>query len=111
MHHRKTYMYINFQQNRVSRSVKPVHTSLHAKICKLHKFATCNYNFEKSRLSDMLFPFTDILADFEINWPSYEINELPQKEIISTDNRRPDGRTDGRADGQMEIFFEKRKNY
>ena len=26
MHHRKTYMHINFQQNRVSRSVKNVHT-------------------------------------------------------------------------------------
>ena len=35
MHHRKTYMYINFQQNRVSRSVKTVHTNLFAKNCKL----------------------------------------------------------------------------
>ena len=42
IHHRKTYMYINFQQNRVSRSVKTVHTNLFAKICKLHQFATCN---------------------------------------------------------------------
>ena len=32
MHHRKTYMYINFQQNRVSRSVKSVHTNVFAKI-------------------------------------------------------------------------------
>ena len=32
MHHRKTYMYINFQQNRVSRSVKTVHTNLFNKI-------------------------------------------------------------------------------
>ena len=31
MHHRKTYMYINFHQNRVSRSVKNVHTNLFAK--------------------------------------------------------------------------------
>ena len=31
MHHRKTYMYINFQQNRVSRSVKNVHANLFAK--------------------------------------------------------------------------------
>ena len=35
MHYRKTYMYINFQQNRVSRSVKKllktVHTNLFAK--------------------------------------------------------------------------------
>ena len=43
MHHRKTYMHIiNFQQNRVSRSVKTVHTNLFAKSCKLHKFVTCN---------------------------------------------------------------------
>ena len=32
MHHRKTYLYNNFQQNRVSRSVKTVHTNLIAKI-------------------------------------------------------------------------------
>ena len=31
MHHRKTYMHINFQHNRVSRSVKNVHTNLFAK--------------------------------------------------------------------------------
>ena len=31
MHHRKTYMYINFQQNWVSRSVKNVQTNLFAK--------------------------------------------------------------------------------
>ena len=56
-------MYINFQQNRVSRSVKTC-----TQIC-LQKFATCNKNFEKSRLSDMHYPLTDIQADFEINWP------------------------------------------
>ena len=67
MHHRETYMYINVQQNRVSRSVKTVHTNLFAKICKLHKFVTCNQNFEKSRISDMHYPLTDIQADFEIN--------------------------------------------
>ena len=42
MHHRKTYMHINFQQNRVTRSVKTVHTNLFANNCKLHKFVTCN---------------------------------------------------------------------
>ena len=53
MHHRKTYVYINFQQNRVSRSVKTVHTNLFIKICKCinlqlairisknHAFRTC----------------------------------------------------------------------
>ena len=30
MHHRKMYMYINFQQNRVSTSVETVHTNLFA---------------------------------------------------------------------------------
>ena len=67
MHHRTTYMHSNFQQNRVGRSVKPVHTNLFAKNCKLHKFITCNSNFEESRLSDMHHPLTDIQADFEIN--------------------------------------------
>ena len=45
MHHHKTYMYINFQQNRVSRSVKTVHTNLLAKTRKLHRFSTTNSNF------------------------------------------------------------------
>ena len=40
-------MYINFQQNRVSRSVKTVHTNIFANNRKLHKFATTNSNFEK----------------------------------------------------------------
>ena len=42
------YMYIEFQQNRVYRSVKTVHTNLFAQYRKLHKFATINSNFEKS---------------------------------------------------------------
>ena len=37
MHHHKTCMYINFQQNRVSRSAKTVHTNLSAKNGKLPK--------------------------------------------------------------------------
>ena len=53
MHHPAMYMYINFQQNRVSSSVKTVHTNLFANNRKLHKFATCNTNFEKSIFSDM----------------------------------------------------------
>ena len=32
MHHHETYMYINFQQNLVSRSVKTVHPNLFVKI-------------------------------------------------------------------------------
>ena len=37
MNHRITYLHLNFQQNRVSRSVKTVHTNLFAKNCKLHQ--------------------------------------------------------------------------
>ena len=40
MHHRITYMYINFQEIRFSRSVKPEHTNLFAKKDKLSKFAS-----------------------------------------------------------------------
>ena len=40
-------MYIDFEQNRVCRSVKTVHTNLFAQYRKLHKFATTNSNFEK----------------------------------------------------------------
>ena len=46
MHHHKAYMYINFPQNRVNRSVKTVRTNIFAKNGKLHKFATTNSNFE-----------------------------------------------------------------
>ena len=38
---------MNFQQNRVSRSVKILITNIVANNCKLHKFATTNSNFEK----------------------------------------------------------------
>ena len=43
-------MYINFQQNRVCRSVKiTVHTNIFAQYRKFHKFATTNGNFEKKQ--------------------------------------------------------------
>ena len=38
MHHPKTNMYINCQQNQIIKSVKIVNTNLFAKNCKLHKF-------------------------------------------------------------------------
>ena len=56
MHHRAMYMYINFQQNQASRSVKTVHTILFANNHKLHYIATCILNFEKSLLSDINHP-------------------------------------------------------
>ena len=48
MHHHKTYMYINFQQNWVKTQVVTVLTSLFAKNRKLHKFATTNNFFLKN---------------------------------------------------------------
>ena len=36
MHHRAMYMYINFQQNQASRSVKTVQTNIFANNHKLH---------------------------------------------------------------------------
>ena len=80
IHHRITYLYINFQQNRVSRSVKTVHTSLFAncinlqlaiRILKNHAFRTCT---TPSRT------FRPILSSIGLL-----DNELPRKEIISTD--------------------------
>ena len=47
MQHRKTYNYFNFQQNWVSRSVKPVHTNVFAKNHKLHRFANTNSVFKE----------------------------------------------------------------
>ena len=41
MHHHKMYLYINFQQNRVKRSVITVHTSLFAKKSQVAQI--CNY--------------------------------------------------------------------
>ena len=46
-------MYINCLQNRVSRSVKTVHTNILANYVFLHKFATTNNIFFKSITSDM----------------------------------------------------------
>ena len=89
MHHRKTYMHINFQETQVSTSVKIVHTNIFGKNCKLHKFSTCNYNFEKSRHSDMNYPLMDIQADFKIN--RHVIYQISAK-------RNTDGRTDRRHD-------------
>ena len=90
MHHRKTYMYNNFQQNRVSRPVKTVHTNLFAKICKMTPFGHA------------LPQLADIQADFEINRPVRYRNTAK----ISYFHRR-------QTDGQTKIgsFFQKKKNY
>ena len=48
MRYRIPYMYINFQQNHVSRSLKTVHTNIFANNRKLHKIATTNSNIKKN---------------------------------------------------------------
>ena len=65
MHHRITSMYIKFQQNRVSRSVKTVLTSIFAKIRKLHKFATTNSNFEKMDYFKHVSLYTTCISIFK----------------------------------------------
>ena len=108
MHHRITYLHINFQQNRVSRFVKTVHTNLFAiRISKNQAFRTCT---TPSRTFRPILRSIGLLD-----------NELPRKENISTDDRRTDRRTDGQTDGRTDgqtsrtttigSFFEKRKNY
>ena len=86
------YMHINFQQNRVSRSVKTVHTNLFAKICNLQ------LEFRKitpfgHALPGPLRTFRRILRSIGL----LDI-EIQQKKIIFTDDRRTDGRTDKRTD-------------
>ena len=74
MHHRKTYMYINFQQNRVSRSVKTVQTDLFAK-----KIASCiNLQlpiviFKKSIHSDQHHRKTYMYINFQHNWANRSV--------------------------------------
>ena len=82
MHHRKTYMYINFQQNRVS------------------------------SLSDMHDHLTDIQADFEINRPNrYQITSKRNYFHRRQTDRQTDGRTDGQTSRITTVgsFSEKKK--
>ena len=100
MHHRKTYMFINFQQNRVSRSVKTVHTNLFTKICKLHEFATAisiSKNHVFRTCTTLSWKFRPILRSIDLL-----DNKLPRNEIIYTDDRRTDRR---RARKQQVFFF------
>ena len=48
----------------------------------------------------MHYPLTDIQAD--LSSIGLLSNELPRKEIISTDGRT-DGQTDGRTDGRTDV--------
>ena len=112
MHHRKTYMYINFQQNPVSRSVKTacahkfilqklancINLQLAIRISKNHAFRTCTTPSRTFRATLRSIGWLD--------------NELPRKENISTDDKRTNGRTDRRRahDNNIGSIFEKEKN-
>ena len=57
-------MHVKYPLNRDTRFVK---TAITKTILKLHKFATCTSNFEKSLLSDMHYPTSDNCVKFETN--------------------------------------------
>ena len=107
MHHRITYLYINFQQNRVSRFVKTVHTSLFANCINLQLAIRISKNHAFGTYTTPSQTFRPILSSIGLLG-----NELPRKEIISTDGQT-DGQTDGHTSRTTTIgsFFEKRKNY
>ena len=85
-----------------------INLQLAIRISKNHAFRTCT-----TRPSRTFRPILRSIGQLD--------NELPQKEIISTDDRRTDGQTDGRTDGwtngqtsrttTIGSFFKKRKNY
>ena len=80
-----------------------INLQLAIRISKNHAFRTC---------TTPSWTFRPILRSSGLL-----VNELPRKEIISTDDRRTDGQMDRRTDGQTSCtttigsFFEKRKNY
>ena len=83
MHHRKTYLHINFKQNQVSRSVKTVHTNVFEKnancihlqltvrISKIYALHTCTTSY---RTLKPIFRSTSLLDI-----------KSPQKEIVDID--------------------------
>ena len=95
MLHRKTYMYVNFQQNRVNKSVKAVHTNLFAKNANCINLQLAIRISKKSRVSDMHYPITDIQANFGINWPiRYQVTA---KQTLTQTDGRTARQTDGRT--------------
>ena len=78
-------MYINFQQNRVCRSVKTVHTNLFAQYRKLHKFATTNSNFEKKQtiLLDIHHHKTYMYLNFQQNQVKTQVMIVPTRYQIT----------------------------
>ena len=97
IHHHKTYMYINFQQNWANRSVITVHTNVFAKKSQVAIRISENYAFRTC--TTPLRTFMLILRSIGM----LDI-EIPRKEIISID-----GQTDGQTSRTTTIgsFFRK----
>ena len=110
-------MYIDFQQNRVCRSVKTVHTHLFAQYRKLHKFATTNSNFEKKTIlldihHHKTYMYISIFSKIRLKHKSRPCLldiKLPRKEIIDKDGWH-DGQTNVHAqtDEQTDVRTNRR---
>ena len=81
---------------------KPGGTNLFAKYCKLHNFATWNWNFKNSRFSDMQYQ-TNIQAEFEIN-------RSVRSQITTKRNYSHRRQTDGRTDGWTDVAYDNNMN-
>ena len=75
-------MYIDFQQNRVCRSVKTVHTNLFAQYRKLHKFPTTNSNLKKFFL-DIHHHKTYMYINFQQNGVKTQVMTVPTRYQIT----------------------------
>ena len=77
MHHRTTYVDIDFQPNRVNRSsVKTMNTNFFAKNRKLHIFATTNSILKKMISSGMPHHKTYMYINFQQNWVSRSVKTV-----------------------------------
>ena len=69
-------MYVNFRQNRVSRSVKTVRPHKFAKNCKLHKFATTNSSTKKSSIFGKTYYFRHIHHSITSMYIKFQQNRI-----------------------------------
>ena len=76
VHHHKTYMCINFQQNRVETQVATVLTSLFAKNASCINLQLPIIFFENFALSDMHHRRTYMHINFQQNWVSRSLKTV-----------------------------------
>ena len=77
-------MYVDFQKNRICRSVKTVHINLFAQYRKLHKFAITNSNFQKKILLDIHHHKTYMYINFQQNQVKTQVMTVPTRYQITT---------------------------